>query len=433
MIYWIYNTFLTLSLPVVLPYFFISVHQGSSLRRGFEERMGFLGAKRPCEKDHPVWFHASSVGEVLMTLPLIQAVREKFPENRLFVSTMTETGQETAKRLLGGQGTTFFLPLDLPWTVQRVLRALAPRALFIAETEIWPNLLRQCQMRGIPVVLFNGRISDRSLESYRRFRFFFKEVLRGVAAFGMQSERDAERIVEIGASRERVVITGNLKFDRPALHVAEEEMGIVRNTLGLQEKQPVFVAGSTHGGEEEIILQAFRQLKRIEPSLVLILAPRHLERLDEIIKTLDRDNFLWVRKSQMPREGFKGEVILLDTMGELERIYSIGDVIFVGRSLVPGGGQNILEPAAFGKPVLFGPHMENFREIARIMKAEGGGIEIRNQKELFDQAQRLLTDRSYYTRVSRAAFRAIEKNQGAIQKTLELLEKYLEPENYGGR
>lgn len=425
MIYWTYNTLLVLSLPVVLPYFLLGDRKGRRLRRGLGERLGRLGAKRPVEKDEPVWFHASSVGEVHMTLPLIHAVHEEFPNHRVFLSTMTETGQEAARRLLRDRGTTFFLPLDFPWTVRKVLDTLAPRAMFIAETEIWPNLLHQCQRRAIPVVLFNGRVSDRSFESYRRFRFFFKEVLRGVVAFGMQSERDAERMVEIGASPERVVVTGNLKFDRPLLHPDEEETRRVRDSLGLEEKRPVFVAGSTHRGEEEIILQAFRQLKGIEPSIVLILAPRHLERLDEVTKILDDGHFCWIRKSQIPGEGFSGEIIVLDTMGELESVYSIGSVVFVGGSLVPVGGHNILEPAAFGKPVLFGPHMENFREIARIIKAEGGGIEVRNQRELLEQIQRLLLDRSYHTRVSGAAFRTIQNNQGALRRTLQILERYL--------
>jgi len=368
-----------------------------------------------------------------MTLSLIRALQGKFPEYRLFLSTMTETGQETARRLLGSQGTTFFLPLDLPWSVRWFLGALAPRALFIAETEIWPNLLHQCRRRAIPVVLFNGRISDRSFKNYRRFRFFFKEVLRGVAAFGMQSDRDAERIVEIGAPRERVVVTGNLKFDRPVLHVSEAEKRMIRNSLGLREGWPVFVAGSTHGGEEEVVLEVFRQLKRIEPSLVLILAPRHLERLGEVIKTLSQGRLSWVRKSQITKDAFSAEIILLDTIGELERIYTVGTVIFVGGSLVPVGGHNILEPAASAKPVIFGRHMENFREVARIIKAEGGGIEVHDQKEFFDQAQRLLTDRSYHSRVSRSALRAIQENQGAIQKTLRIVEKYLGWENSPAR
>ncbi len=425
MIYWIYNTFLALLLPLLLPYLLLRVRKGSRLSRGLGERLGFLGTKRPGSGECPIWFHASSVGEVSMTLPLIHAVRERFPGYRLFVSTMTETAQEAAKRLLDSQTTIFFLPLDFPSTVSRVLRGLTPRALFIAETEIWPNLLYQSRKRGIPVVLFNGRISDRSFETYRRFRFFFREVLQGVAAFGMQSDRDAERIVEIGAPQDRVAITGNIKFDRPAPHIPEEVKRTIRNSLGLGQERPVFVAGSTHGGEEEIILQAFKQLKRIEPSLVLILAPRHLERVGEIIAILEGGQSSWIRKSQMPKQGFMGDVVLLDTMGELERIYSISTLVFVGKSLVPGGGQNILEPAAFGKPVIFGPHMENFREIARAMKAEGGGIEVRNQEELIEQAQRLLRDRSYYARRSQAAIRAIQDNQGATQNTLLLFERYL--------
>lgn len=429
MIFWTYNAILTLSFPVVLPYFLMGHRRGRQLRRGFGERLRGPGEKAGAEEDHPVWFHAASVGEVQMTLPLVQAFQRKFSEYRFVLSTMTETGQDTAKRLVGEGGTTFFLPLDFPWTVRKVLDAVAPRALFIAETEIWPNLVHQCEGRAIPVVLFNGRISDRSFGNYRRFRFFFKEILREIAAFGMQSERDAERIIEIGAAPERVSVTGNLKFDRPIRCPTEAETRMVRNSLGLRDEQPVFVAGSTHPGEEEIVLRAFGQLKEIEPSIVLILAPRHLDRLDEVTRMLDQGQFGWVRKSQMLSGGFSGDVILLDTMGELERTYSVGSVIFVGGSLVPVGGHNILEPAACGKPVTFGPHMENFREIASVMKDEGGGIEVQGHTELFGAAQRFLTDRSYFAQASRAALRAIENNQGAVEKTLQILETYLEGES----
>jgi len=427
MIYGAYNTLLVLSLPLVVPYILLKDRRirGTSSRLGGKPPMG---RQRPeAGQDHPLWFHAASVGEVNMALPLMDAVHRRFPHFRLYLSTMTETGQQAAARLLEGKGTTFFLPLDFPWTVSRILGSLAPRALFVAETEIWPNLLRQCRRRRIPVVLFNGRISDRSFERYRRFRFFFREVIQGFAALAMQSGRDAERIIEIGASPSRVRVTGNVKFDRPIPRLTAEEAGALRAGLGIKEKQRVFVAGSTHRGEEELVLEAFRRLKQTEPSLVLILAPRHLERLGEAIKALDRGGLCWTRKSQISRDGPRADAVLLDTMGELGRIYGIGDVVFVGGSLVPVGGHNILEPAAFGKPVLFGPHMENFREVARIIKAEGGGIEIRDQGQLFEETHRLLTDRSYYRRVGRAALRTIRNNQGASQKTLEIFEKYLKP------
>jgi 3-deoxy-D-manno-octulosonic-acid transferase len=339
---------------------------------------------------------------------------------------MTETGQDAAESLVSDGGKAFMLPLDFPWIVRRVLDTIEPLALFVAETEIWPNLVCQSRARGIPVVLFNGRISDRSIDRYRRYRFFFKEVLRDFEAFGMQSQKDAERIAEIGASPERVLVTGNLKFDRPLIEPTKQENEAVLNSLGLTGGQVVFVAGSTHPGEEEVVLRVFQKLKRTEPNLILIIAPRHLDRLDEVTRILDTEGVRWVRKSQIATGGRGDEVILLDTMGELSRVYSIGTVIFVGKSLVPGGGHNILEPAAFGKPVMFGPHMENFREIASVMKAEGGGIEINSEEEFFSRAQGLLSDPSLYDRVSKAALRAIQKNQGALKKTFDLLEKYLE-------
>lgn len=425
MIYWIYNTILILSLPLVALYLLVRGQGVSRLRYGLRERLGILGMKSPARENHPVWFHASSVGEVQMTLPLIRAVEQRFPGHCLFLSTMTETGQEAARKFMGDRGTTFFFPLDLPWVTRRVLDRLKPWVLFIAETEIWPNLLCQCHGSGIPVVLFNGRISDRSLQRYRVFRFFFKEVLQCVSAFGMQTAGDAERITQIGAPRERVFVTGNLKFDRPIIQPDKGEEKKIRMSLGLAQDRPVFVAGSTHGGEEEMVLQAFRALKRIEPSLVLILAPRHLTRLNEVISVLNREGFLWVLRSRVSAGGFSGDVILLDTMGELERIYGIGGLTFVGGSLVPVGGHNILEPAAFGKPVVYGPHMENFREVVRIIEAEGAGVQVHDARELFEHARKILADRSYYDCMSRAAIRAIQKNQGAIEKTLHILKKYL--------
>jgi 3-deoxy-D-manno-octulosonic-acid transferase len=360
-----------------------------------------------------------------MSLPLIRAFEERFPSYPLILSTMTLTGRETAERSLAGRATTILLPLDLPWTMRKSLKTMAPRALFIAETELWPNLLHQCHRKAIPVVIFNGRISDRSFDRYRTFRFFFKEVLGGVAAFGMQSQMDADRMIQIGAPDDRVVVTGNLKFDRPAFGPDEREMGQIRCSLGLREERSVLVAGSTHEGEEEVLLRVFGELKRIEPSLLLIIAPRHLSRLHDVMKTLSKERFVWVRKSEIPRAEFSGDIILLDTMGELQRIYRIATVAFVGGSLVPVGGHNVLEPAAFAKPVIFGPHMENFREVVRMMKAEGGGVEIHGEEELLEQSRRLLTDRSHYARVSEAALRAIQKNQGATEKTLRLFEKYL--------
>jgi 3-deoxy-D-manno-octulosonic-acid transferase len=425
MIYWTYNTAIALSLPLLLPYILIRGRRGSNWTQGLSESLGFLEWKDRDPEDHPVWFHASSVGEVHMSLPLICAFEERLPGHSLVVSTMTLTGRETAERSLAGRATTFLLPLDLPWTMRKSLKILAPRALFIAETELWPNLLHQCHRKAIPVVIFNGRISDRSFERYRTFRFFFKEVLGGVAAFGMQSQMDADRIIQIGAPAGRVVVTGNLKFDRPAFLPDEGETGPIRRSLGLKEERSVLVAGSTHEGEEEVLLRVFGELKRIDPSLLLIIAPRHLARLHEVTKTLAQACFTWVQRSEIPGKGFSGDIILLDTMGELERIYQIATVAFVGGSLVPVGGHNILEPAAFGKPVIFGPHMENFREVVRMMKAEGGGIEVHDEDELLEQSRRLLTDRSHYAGVSKAAFGTIQRNQGAAEKTLRLFEKYL--------
>ena len=297
----------------------------------------------------------------------------------------------------------------------------------MAETEIWPNFLRELGRRKIPVLLFNGRISARSLQWYKRFRSLLKMPLTSISAFCMQSSLDAQRIIEIGANPERVTVTGNIKFDQPPPEVTREEKEVLFRNLGLHPGQPILIAGSTHRGEEECLLNVFRRLSPEYPDLVLIIAPRHLERLGEVEILLKKHQIPWKRKTKLGAAGHREEasVILLDTLGELARLYSIGTLIFVGGSLAKVGGHNVLEPLFFKKPVLFGPFMNHFREISDEVLRRGAGFQVGDTEEMFLRARTLLETPSLRSEMGKSGFELIRDNRGATRKTLETISRFL--------
>ena len=429
MIHSLYNTLLPLALILSSPFFAFKTLTTSRYRRGLSQRLGFcykrVGEKAVSEK--PLWIHAASVGEVLGSLPIIKGIKQANPQLPILLSTMTATGNDMAKkRALGVRAITFF-PLDHPWAVRRAISLVNPRAFLIAETEIWPNFLMELGRRGIPVMLFNGRISTRSLQWYKRFRFFLNSPLATISAFCMQSSLDAQRIMEMGANPERVTVTGNVKFDQPPPEINQEEKEALLHTLGLHIRQPIFIAGSTHRGEEEFMLKVLRHLSPEYPDLVLILAPRHLERVREVEILLKREKIPWKRKSQLQAKGERegARVILLDTLGELSKLYSIGTIIFVGGSLVRVGGHNILEPLFFKKPVIFGPFMDHFREISDEVLRRGAGFQIREVEEILLHAKTLLEDVSLRSSMGRCGFEIIRDNRGATGKTLETIFRFL--------
>jgi 3-deoxy-D-manno-octulosonic-acid transferase len=296
--------------------------------------------------------------------------------------------------------------------------------LLIAETELWPNLLRSCGEKGIPVILFNGRISQKSFRRYLRFKFFFKECLRYISLFLMQTEEDQKRIVKIGGQSQKTRAVGNLKFDQPFPSFTPERRNEIAETLGLSGKENVLIAGSTHSGEEEILVTFFKELKKRDPTLLLILAPRHLERLEEVERMLKKEALSWLRKTSLPigaarSEQERPQVILLDTMGELTGIYSLGTLVFVGGSLVPVGGHNPLEPLFFRKGVLFGPYMFNFSEISSGLVEAGGAIQVSGKEDLFSQLKRLLSDEVTREEMGEKGHRFVQKHQGATERMFE--------------
>ncbi len=421
----LYYSLLTLGLILSSPFFAFKIITTPYYRRGLSQRLGFCykGVHKEVANQKPLWIHAASVGEVLGSLPVIEGIRQTNPELPILLSTMTATGNEMAKKRASNVQAITFFPLDHPWVVRRAISLVNPRAFLMAETEIWPSFLRELARRGIPVMLFNGRISTRSFRWYKRFRFFFTSPLASISAFCMQSSLDAQRIIEMGANPKRVTVSGNVKFDQPPPIITQKEKRTLLQTLDLHEGQPVLIAGSTHRGEEEFILRVLQRLSPHYPDLILILAPRYLERVGEVEVLLKKEKIPWKRRSHLQVKGERegAVVILLDTMGELSKFYSLGTLIFVGGSLVRVGGHNILEPLFFKKPVFFGPFMDHFRETSDEVLRRGAGFQIREVEEMVCHAKTLLEDASLTSNMGEYGFEIIRHSRGATDKTLEAI------------
>jgi 3-deoxy-D-manno-octulosonic-acid transferase len=363
----------------------------------------------------------------MAAVPLVQALRIRWPAADVVVSTVTATGDRVARARLPDAAATFTFPLDFPGAVRRAVRRVGPAAFIALETELWPNFLRALRRAGTPAVLANGRISDRSYRRYRLVRGLFRRVLDDVALFCMQSEEDARRIISLGARPERVIVTGNLKMETPAGQAGSAE--IWRRLLHLGQA-PVVVAGSTHRGEEAVVLDAFRAVRQGGDGLRLVLAPRHPERLDEVEGLVRSHDLAVVRRSRVTPVGAP-DVILIDTMGELASLYAVADVIFVGGSLVPIGGHNVVEPALHAKAVVFGPHMTNFREAAALLLRADAAIQVRSGPELAATFARLLADAPAREALGQAAWTAVRAHQGACVRTIAALERVLTPPEPG--
>lgn len=387
------------------------------------ERLGGPGRALPPEPR--CWIHAVSVGESVTAIPLVQGIRRRWPELAVVLTTVTPTGARVVADRLGEAVTHRYFPLDLPGPVGRALRGVRPRFFIGMETELWPNFFRALARRRIPSMIANGRISDRSYRRYRRIRFLMRRLLREVSVFAMQSQEDGRRIIALGAPPERVVVTGSLKADQEPEHPAAGELW--ERLLGLGPGERVWVAGSTHPGEEEIVAEVFGGLAATVPQLTLLLAPRHPERVPEVERLLESRGLRTVRRSQLPRERGRSAVILLDTVGELAQFYRVAEVVFVGGSLIPAGGHNMFEPALRRKPVVFGPHTSNFRESAELLTGAGGALVVRDAEELEQATRRLLEDPELARTMGEAAFQAVVGRQGAVEATLDLVARYLYP------
>ena len=380
-----------------------------------------------------MWVHAVSLGEVVAVAPLVRELHARYPGYRILVSTATETGREAAKRQLNGIAEHCYAPLDFPWVVRKFVEALDPAVFLFIETELWPNLLSALAARQVPAILVNGRLSSRSFRSYMWVRPLLAQAMGGITLCLMQSDRDAERIVALGAPSTRVVTVGNIKFDQPSPEPGSKEPSLSRSALGLAEHEELIVAGSTHPGEEEELLATYQRLRRQFSSLVLLLAPRHIERAAQL-ESVVRAKGLQVRsrstlQSQASDSFDQGSprVIVLDTRGELASIYGHAVLTFVGGTLVPVGGHNLLEPAVWGKPVFFGSHTDHTVEISELLTKGGGGVCVRDGEDLTVRMSTLLHDRPALRRMGEAARAVVMKNRGAIQRSLALISDVLSP------
>jgi len=431
--YLLYGALLALAWAAVLPYQTVMAFLKRGAPPPFRERLGFLPAGAP---SGGFWIHAVSVGEVRLALSLLPLLRQRFAGAPVHLTTGTATGRALAASGGGAPPpeSISVLPFDLPFAMGRLVDRLRPRAVLIVETEIWPNLLRLCARRGVPVLMVNGRISVRTYPRYRALGSFLRRALQDVRLFGMQSGEDADRIKGLGAPAGRVRVTGNLKFDLPP---ARGDRDGLRRRLGLPATATLFVAGSTAAGEDEPVLRAFRAVREADASARLVLAPRHPENFapgEDAARAAGYRVALWSRVAPPgARAAATWDVLLLDALGVLPEVYAASDLVFVGGSLVPRGGHNVLEPAALGKPVLFGPHMDNFRAAAEALTAAGAGFVARDGQALGELAVRLLADRTGYRVASAMAARVVEANRGALERTLALLEEILAPAGMPGR
>ncbi|MDD5019191.1 MAG: 3-deoxy-D-manno-octulosonic acid transferase [Candidatus Omnitrophica bacterium] len=421
MIYLFYDILLLFAALVYLPFYAVRgrLHGRILSRIGiFDEDDLKASAGR-----RTVWIHAVSVGEARAAESLVRLIRKQWPQDRLVVSTVTPTGYAILKKVLKDDETAFFAPLDLSWVVRKFLLVLQPRLLVIMETELWPNLVRLSVAAGARVVVVNGRISDNSFKGYKRLLWLIGPVLKLIDVFCMQSAASAERIKALGAPADRVCVTGNIKFD---LGYDAVRPPFLENMRLLAGDNMVLVAGSTHDNEEEMILGIFKSLHKDFPGLRLVIAPRHLERIDKV-RRLVRINGLEAVFVSRLKSFSSGQVALLDTMGDLTALYELADVVFVGGSLVKKGGHNPIEPAVFGKPILFGNCMDNFREIRDIFIRQEAAIEVTGAQNLEYELRRLLASPAERKAFGERARGLLEQNRGATKRTVSKIAEEVNP------
>ena len=431
MTHFLYAIALWLAAPFIVVY-----HLYRSVSRGrpaaIAERFGFVPepSVQTLSGCDVIWVHAVSVGETIAVAPLVSEMKRRWPNRKIVVSNVTETGREVAGKLPDVDLRIYF-PFDYQFAAARLLRLVKPSLVIVVETEIWPNFLRAARIMGIPVVMVNGRISDRSFGRYLKLKWFFRPVLADVSAFCMQTPEDARRIADIGADVAKIHVTKNLKYDVPLSLLTDEEKSVLRTRYLIPDSTAVFTAGSTHPGEEEQVVSAYKNLCMAGWDCFLVLVPRHPERAGQVGDMLNGSGISYTLLSQLEKrqDAFKsGDAILVDTVGELTRFYSLSDMVFVGGSLVPTGGHNILEPASFGVPVIFGPHMQNFREITSLILQWQAGLQVQDREGLQTALEGLLSNSAERSATGARGVRMLEACRGATSCHMQVLSRVLEKE-----
>jgi 3-deoxy-D-manno-octulosonic-acid transferase len=421
--YLLYSALLAAGLLATLPYWLWQMSRHGKYHAGLGQRLGRVPKCLASQPSRPViWIHAVSVGEVMAVSGLVLELRQRYPQHRVVASTTTDTGQKLAIKHFG-EDNVFYFPMDFGFAIRPYLRCLRPELIVIAETEFWPNFLRLAHAGGARIAVVNARISDRSFPRYRRWSFLLAGVLRVVDLFLAQTEEDALRLRAIGAPGERVRVSGNLKFDvlPPAMPPI---VASLRAALG--DAGPVIVCGSTVEGEEPLLLRAFENILAGHPRAMMILAPRHPERFDHVARLLESLGTHFWKRSLWRGDTLAGSVILLDTIGELAALYSLADIAFVGGSLVPRGGHNIIEPAQHGVAIVVGNHTENFRDIVGLFQSRGA-LRVVGPAELPLVFMELISNPAARTDLGRRAAETLRSQTGATRRTAEALEELLKP------
>jgi 3-deoxy-D-manno-octulosonic-acid transferase len=422
--FFFYNIAATLSFFVLGPSVFFYLVMKGLVDQHLKERFGFLPARLigPKASGLRVWLHAVSIGEVKLAKVIAEAINERESNVSIILSTTTKSGRQTALSVMPPDTTIIYNPIDLVWCVRSALKAVSPHLFINLETETWPNFLWTCKRLRIPAFLVNGRISVRSINNYKRVRSLMRDVLSTYWSLSMISGMDARRILSLGADPRRVVVGGNAKYDTLGKEASPELSRRIASTYRVNGKRPVFIAGSTRGGEEEIIIEAYLELRARYSSMVLIIAPRHIERcstIEAILRSFNLDYCLRSDLEDCTGRDLPADIILVDTFGELFGLYSMGTVLFCGASLVPLGGQNPLEAAVWGKPVLYGPSMEDFLEAKALLEGVGAGFVVRDKDELVETTTWLLDHPEESERLGRRAREEIERNSGSAKKQIE--------------
>jgi 3-deoxy-D-manno-octulosonic-acid transferase len=431
-VYLLYTLATVIALVALSPYFLYQAIRHKKYVGSLGQRLGYLPVSLNLDGEPSIWIHAVSVGEVLSARPIITELRKQYPSLRLFLSTTTMSGQQVARRNVTDVDGVFYFPFDWTFTLRRTLDIVKPRLFVMVENEIWPNLLRACRRRGVKTMVVNGRISSRSFPRYRLVRPLFRRVLADIDRFCVQGEETANRLQALGADPARMTITGSLKFD--SLHTAAlpgRGPARVLRFFRVPAHRPVFIAGSTMKGEDESVIRAFNRVRTASSgNPLLIIAARHPERFGEVERLCRFEGLATMRRSELAIDADpRCDAVVLDTIGELAQLYQIATAVFVGGSLVPAGGHNILEPAVYGKPIVFGPHMENFAEIAEAFLANSAAIQVGSARELEDAVVALMGDPVGRARLGAAARALVDANRGAKDRTLAVIADLLPVES----
>jgi len=426
--YALYSALLALFLVLTLPYWLLQMMRHGKYRAGLRQRFGAVPPALASRDDGKpaIWVHAVSVGEVVASSAVIEALRQKFPSHRVLISTTTSTGQKLAGQRFGAEN-VFYFPLDFAFAIRPYLNALRPELVVVAETEFWPNFLRLAKRSGARIAVINCRISDRSLPGYKRLHFWLPQLLEttlgNVDVFLAQTHNDRQRLIEIGADESKVTAVGNLKFD-VAPPPSPPIVSSLRENFNRSGAEPVLICGSTLEGEEGALLSMFRNILVNHPRAVMILAPRHPERFQEVAELVEKLGFRMLRRSLWSGEALAGGVFLLDSIGELASLYSLATIAFVGGSLVPRGGHNILEPALYGVPIVTGNYYENFRDVVTLF-ASRNAVRIVGLAELTLVFMELIANNEERATLGRNALAALESQRGATAKTVSALNQLM--------